>query len=93
MTITVHLHTILQRKSPAGLVSRLELELPLRPGGGELDTVGDLVDLLEIRLAPDDLLLAVNGMTAAPEQVLRDGDVVHLIPALAGGGTERFCRN
>ena len=55
-----------------------------------MDTVGDLVDLLEIRLAPDDLLLAVNGMTAAPEQVLHDGDVVHLIPALAGGGQAVF---
>ncbi|MGA2080864.1 MAG: MoaD/ThiS family protein [Holophaga sp.] len=76
--MSVHLHTSLRRRTAAGLVRHLELDLP--PGS----TLGDLLSRLEI-LEYDGILLVVNGRTAEPGQGLREGDVVNLIPAVSGG--------
>ena len=80
MKVTAHLHTILQRQTPEGLIRRLDVELP----GGSC--VADLLAVLEITMPLDALLLAVNGRVAAPETPLREGDQVNLMPAIAGGG-------
>ena len=77
--ITVHLHTILQRQTPEGMVSRIEVSL--QPGS----TLEDLIEKLEISLAPDGLLLALNGRLTEPAQVLHEGDQVNLMPAISGG--------
>jgi len=77
--VTAHLHTILQRQTPEGLVRRLEVELP---GGSR---VADLMAVLEINLPEDALLLAVNGRVAEPGTPLQDGDQVNLMPAISGG--------
>lgn len=79
MSITVHLHTILQRQTPEGMVGRLEVSLPPE------SSVNDLIAHLEVALAPEHLLLVVNGRMAEPTQVLQDGDVVNLMPAISGG--------
>jgi sulfur carrier protein ThiS len=79
MKIVVHLHSILQRKTPQGLQRKLEVELP------EGSTIQDLVDHLEVEVAPEHLSLAVNGRVARLEQVLRDGDKVHLMVPISGG--------
>ena len=79
MKITVHLHTILQRQTPAGLVGRLEVSLA--PGS----TLNDLLTHLEIGLTLEQLLLVVNGRMAELVQALHDGDVVNLMPAISGG--------
>lgn len=79
MVVTVHLHTILQRQTPEGPLRVLEVDLP----GGS--TLLDLLHQMEIKLAGDDLLLVVNGRLAEEGQVLKEGDQVHLIPALSGG--------
>ncbi len=79
MVVVVHLHTILQRQGPQGLISRLVVELP---AGSDLAAV---LRLLDIKTDPEELLLVVNTRTANPDQVLNDGDEVHLIPALSGG--------
>ena len=79
MKVTVHLHTILQRQTPEGLVRRLEVDLP---GGSR---VVDLLLRLEITLPIDALLLAVNGRVADPEQILKEGDQVNIMPAISGG--------
>ncbi len=79
MVVVVHLHTILQRQGPQGLISRLVVELP---AGSDLAAV---LRLLDIQTDPEELLLVVNTRTANPDQVLNDGDEVHLIPALSGG--------
>ncbi len=79
MVVVVHLHTILQRQGPEGPISRLVVEMP--PDSD----LAALLRLLEIRMDPEELLSVVNTRTAAPEQVLHDGDEVHLIPALSGG--------
>lgn len=79
INITVHLHTILQRQTPGGLISLLEVQLP--PGS----TLADLLKYLYIELEPEHLLLAVNGRVAELNQVLQAGDQVNLMPALSGG--------
>jgi molybdopterin converting factor small subunit len=79
MKITVHLHTILQRQTPEGLVGRVEVSLP--PGSA----LNDVLAHLEIDLTPEQLLLVVNGRMAELVQELHDGDVVNLMPALSGG--------
>lgn len=79
MKIVVHLHSILQRKTPQGLQRKLEVELP------EGSTIQDLVDHLEVEVAPEHLSLALNGRVARLEQVLHDGDKVHLMVPISGG--------
>ena len=77
--IQVHLHTILQRESPEGLVNQLNLSMPVG------STFHDLLALLEIDLDPDTLLLVTNGRVADIDQVIGSGDEVHLMPAISGG--------
>ncbi len=80
MIVTVHLHTILQLQTPDGPIRRLELNLP------EGSNLQDILNQLQMPLKLEDILLVVNTQTARPEQILYDGDEVHLIPALSGGG-------
>ena len=82
MKITVHLHTILQRQTPQGLVNQLEVSLPAN------STLEGLLQYLEINMDPDALLLAVNGRVAELNQTLQEGDKVNLMPAISGGGQE-----
>jgi sulfur carrier protein ThiS len=79
VNVTVHLHTILQRQTPEGLVGQLAISLP------ENTTMAGLLDFLEIELEPEHLLLVVNGRTAELKRVLQDGDQVNLMPAISGG--------
>jgi sulfur carrier protein ThiS len=76
--VAVHLHANLRRRAKAGMVARVEVDLP--PGS----TLGDLLARLELQ-AHEGILLVVNGRTARTEQVLGEGDQVNLIPALSGG--------
>ena len=80
ITIEVHLHTILQRETPSGAMNRLELDL------AEGTMLGDVLKMLEITLDPDSLLFVVNGRMADVDSILTPGDVVHLMPAISGGG-------
>ena len=79
MQITVHLHTILQRRTPAGTINRIEIDIP------EGTTLEDLIEILEIELSLDNMLLAVNHRTADVDHILKEGDVVNLMPAISGG--------
>lgn len=79
ITVTVHLHTILQRQTPDGLVSRLEVEIP---SGSSL---ADLLEYLAIDLEPEHLLLVINGRVAELNRTLHTGDQVNLMPAISGG--------
>jgi sulfur carrier protein ThiS len=78
-TVTVHLHTILQRQTAGGPQRLVVIELP------ESTTMADLLTILEIELRPESLLLAVNGRIASLERVLIDGDEVRIMPAMSGG--------
>jgi molybdopterin converting factor small subunit len=58
---------------------RLETDLP--PGG----SIGDLIEMLDVKLAPDAMIFLVNGRPQREEYLLEDGDEVNLIPAMYGG--------
>jgi len=79
MVVKLHLHTVLQRPSPNGLIRRLEVELP--PGA----TLEELLKRQQIVVDPEHCLLVVNSRNVEPDQVLNDGDNVDLIPAISGG--------
>ncbi len=79
MVVTLYLHTTLQRQTSNGLQRRLDLILP------DASRVADLFRAAGMPPAGEAILLVVNGRTAAADQLLSDGDEVHLIPALSGG--------
>jgi molybdopterin converting factor small subunit len=79
LTVVVHLHTTLQRPTPNGPLRRMDLALPAG------STLGDLLGRLSLTHLDDSVLLVINGRQADSRCVLRDGDEVHLIPALSGG--------
>ena len=79
ITVSVRLHTILQKETPQGMIRRLDVHLP--PGR-------DLVDLLrylEIDFPKEAMILVVNGRVVEEDYRLEDGDAVSLMPALSGG--------
>lgn len=79
MIVNLHLHTVLQRPSPNGLIRQLEVELP--PGA----TLQELLTRQGIIVDSENFLLVVNSRNVEPDQVLNDGDDVDLIPAISGG--------
>lgn len=79
MKVEVHLHTILQRETPDGLMNKLEVEL------SDGSTLADLLEKLEITMNIDSILLVINGRAASKDRFLSDNDVVNLIPAISGG--------
>ena len=79
MIVNLHLHTLLQRPSPNGLIRQLEVELP--PGA----TLQELLTRQGIIVDSENFLLVVNSRNVDPDKVLNDGDDVDLIPAISGG--------
>jgi sulfur carrier protein ThiS len=79
LNITVNLHTILQQRTPDGLVRVIELSMLAG------STVADVIAQLEIDMNPDDLLITVNGQIADENRLLFPDDRVDLIPAISGG--------
>jgi molybdopterin converting factor small subunit len=82
LVVTVHLHTTLQRQTPTGPLRRLDVTVPTGA------TLADLVAQLEIQLHEESILLVVNGRQAELARPLREGDEIHLIPALSGGAPD-----
>ena len=80
MVVNVHLHTALRENLRSGTDSLLSLELPAD------SRVQDVLDRLEISFPVHGLMLVVNRKSVGPEHTLYDGDVLHLIPAISGGG-------
>ena len=75
MVVTVHLHTILQRRTPDGMQRQLDVTIL---SGSRLE---DLVYDLGLGLPVDAIVWKVNGRLVTPDRILLDGDQVHLIPA------------
>ncbi len=80
INIIVHLHTILQKETPGGLVNRMELQLP-----GGSTTVLTVLEELDIELSPEALLVAINGRVVDESHILEEGDRLDLMPAISGG--------
>jgi sulfur carrier protein ThiS len=79
MKIEVQLHTTLQKQTTEGLQRCIDLELP------EGSTIRDVMQALELELAPEHLLLVVEGKVVEEGYVLSEGERVSLIPAMSGG--------
>ena len=79
ITVSVQLHTILQRDYDIGNINNIELHVQ------EGNTVVHLLEQLKISLTPEHLLLVVNGRLVESSYVLKNNDEVHLIPAISGG--------
>jgi sulfur carrier protein ThiS len=79
MKVDVHLHTVLQRQTPEGLVRQLALTVPPQ------STVNDLLAQLAIDFPLDSLLLVVNGRLVEENHLLQEGDKINLMPAISGG--------
>ena len=79
MIVNLHLHTLLQRESPNGLIRQLDVELP------QGATLQELLTRQNIVVDDENFLLVVNSRNVEPQQVLNDGDRVELIPVISGG--------
>ncbi len=79
MKVTVHLHTVLVKKTPEGLLRKMDVDAP------EGCTIEQLAQQLQILLPLEALMLAVNGRVASEGQRLEEGDQVNIMPAISGG--------
>ena len=78
LRVTVKLLATYRRHLPAG--TKGAYQPPVRSDA----TVREL--LAQLPLPPEDAkVVLVNGRGAPPDQVLREGDVVAIFPAIAGG--------
>lgn len=80
MEFTVHLHTILQIETPEGLIRKLNLTTD-----SEI-SIDELILHLNITADPSQTLFVINGQICTPGTIITNGDEVHLIPAISGGG-------
>lgn len=81
MELTVRLFALYRERAGT---KQFSLELP---SGSTVEDLTDAVRLLYPRLAPPDvrIVVAVNADYAEPEDVLKPGDDVCLIPPVSGG--------
>lgn len=79
MKVSVHLHSTLMVETPEGPRRRLEVDLQ----GGS--TIMDLIRFLDLEIAPDSLLLGINGEVARLDDQIHAGDHVHLMLPISGG--------
>jgi molybdopterin converting factor small subunit len=79
-SITIYLHTIYQIQTPEGTISKLVLSVDQNP------KIQDIVNQLKIPFHSDSTLLVVNGKIVDISYLMQNGDEVHIIPAISGGG-------
>lgn len=77
--VRVKLHTILQKQTPEGRIDTIDLTL--KKGS----SIRDLVALLNLEISTDEILFVINHQNADLDDEIKDGDEIHLIPAIAGG--------
>jgi sulfur carrier protein ThiS len=77
MQVTLRLYSILRHRD-GDIIDRIDMDLP------ENSTISSVLRLLEI---PDDLeiVLTINGKVVDVDATLADGDLLSLVPAVAGG--------
>jgi len=78
--VKVHLHTIYQKITPQGPIRELEVDLER---GSTLD---NLMALLNLDIDEANTLFVIQGQIVEKEMKLSEGDEVHFIPAISGGG-------
>ncbi|MGD2104293.1 MAG: MoaD/ThiS family protein [Anaerolineae bacterium] len=78
MNITLKLFGTFQHRLPEGRKGQA-CDIGVADGA----SVRDVLDPLDVPF--DGTVILVNGRTAGPDRVLKEGDVVAAFPALAGG--------
>jgi len=77
--VTIQLHTVLQIQTPNGRITTLRHQME------EGECVKDALLALGISINTDETLIVVNRQNVGLDYQPNPGDVVHLIPAIAGG--------
>lgn len=77
--VTFQLHTILQVQTPNGRITALRHRMV----NGQ--SIEDALQDLGIQISPEETLIVVNRQNVGVDYQPKDGDVIHLIPAIAGG--------
>jgi molybdopterin converting factor small subunit len=79
LKITVRLYATLRRPTAAGLQHEVVVDLPPEA------TLADLLQVLNLGLAPEHLLAVVNRRRLDLHDRLHPGNEVHLFPPISGG--------
>lgn len=79
MRIEVHLHTVLQLETEAGLVRLVDVEL------ADNGTAREVMAQLGLDYPESSLLVVVNGRLTHLDHPLQEADELHLMPAISGG--------
>lgn len=77
--VTFQLHTILQMQTPQGRITALRHRM--RRG----ETIAGALKKLGLQIDPDETLIVIKGQNVGLEFQPNEGDIIHLIPAIAGG--------
>lgn len=79
LKVSIHLHTLLQKRTEKGLQSHFLVEV--KPGA----RLEDLIRQFDLEIDRKHTLLVINGQFAELGTALQDGDEIHIIPAISGG--------
>ena len=79
MKVEIKLHATLRQEEAGEKGQATFIDLPTN------STVGDLWNLLEIKIDPDHLLFVRNGKTSDINHLLEDGDTLSIMTGLSGG--------
>ncbi|MCS7247149.1 MAG: MoaD/ThiS family protein [Anaerolineales bacterium] len=79
LEVTFQLHTVLQIQTPSGTVTSLRHRM--RAG----ETLKEALAALGLSVDPDETLIVVNRRNVDLDYRPKAGDIIHLIPAIAGG--------
>lgn len=77
--MTFQLHTVLQKQTPQGRISSICHRM--RHG----NTIAAALQDVGLNINPDETLIVVERRNVGLDYQPKDGDVIHLIPAIAGG--------
>jgi len=79
LAVTFQLHTVLQIETPQGRITALQYQMQRG------QTIKEALQALGLAIDPEQTLIVVNRQNVDLDYQPKDGDVIHLIPAIAGG--------
>jgi molybdopterin converting factor small subunit len=79
LAVTFQLHTVLQIETPQGRITALQYQMQRG------QTIKEALQALGLAIDPEQTLIVVNRRNVDLGYQPEDGDVIHLIPAIAGG--------
>jgi len=79
LAVTFQLHTVLQIETPKGRITALQYQMQRG------QTIEEALQALGLAIDPEQTLIVVNRQNVGLDYQPKDGDIIHLIPAIAGG--------